>query len=182
MICPSDATLKSYPGASACTGKTVEALCHFKCNAAIDSIGLILNAMMSSSESWLNRFAIDCVYSVCVLAIFLCCLCALCVIHFVWGRFCFSRTRDFNLLVNIAFIQVVCCRFPFFRPVFSQCRHRWNEQQLFCTGCSMITTYRPVHLGCDNKSGTCKCAMWVFVNYKFYQFRYFSFNSNNFYH
>lgn len=68
--------MKSYPGASSCTGKTTEALCHFKCNTAIDSIGLILNAMMSSSESWLNRFNIDCVYSVCVCALFLCHLCA----------------------------------------------------------------------------------------------------------
>lgn len=85
---PSAATLKSYPGASACTGKTVKALCHFKCNTAIDSIGLILNAMMSSSESWLNRLAIDCVYSVCVCALFLRRLCAWRTLHAMCVPFC----------------------------------------------------------------------------------------------
>lgn len=138
----SAATLKSCPSASARTGKTV--VCRLRCNAAIDSIGLILNAPMSSSESWLNRFVIDCVNGACVRAIFLCRLCA-------WRRtvhavcvpcvYCMCRTGDFNLLANLAFIHIVCYSFPLsFRPVFSQCLHSWNEQQHFCTSCSVIMT------------------------------------------
>lgn len=48
---------KLTPGLCACMS-SVWALCHFKCNTGIDSIGLILNAM-SSFESWLNPFGID---------------------------------------------------------------------------------------------------------------------------
>lgn len=81
---------KIYPGAW--PAWDVWTLCHFKCNTGIDSIGLILNAMMSSSESWLNAFGID-APSLCVCFLFFLFFCV-----YGWDIRRSSCTRMFSLI------------------------------------------------------------------------------------
>lgn len=171
MICPSAATLKSYPRASGCTGKTVEALCHLKCNTAIDSIGLILNAMMSSSESWLNRFAIDCVDRVCVRAMLLCRF--VCTEVNTARCLCTLRVRkapvSARLVIPITLLLLPSYMFTTVSPFFSQCINSmpFMHKQFNNYDLQVLPPWL------RQWKWYFSCTLWVFCwNYSFYEFNF----------